>query len=321
MTPSATHNITITQKGVIVMMVLVLHVAILGFLLWTKIPETPISTKRTLSISFIDNTTPNSQSVSKPAPNTNTPKTKAKQPKPNSPKKTLSKPIPSKKPVQKTPESKPAVISTTRTARLNTPTPSQNTNQNNQQTAAPTPKSEQDFSNTTAKSPKMHESSQTNHAKDTTDKETVIQETTNKDKAAQSESGKGTSEQPTHTTGTNKGSSSTSEGNQNPSNNQAIEQNWAAKVRLKLERTLDYPDEALSKKWGGKATVRISVNAQGKVLTVSLLKSSGKQSLDEEALATVRRASPLPKPPSDLIQGQASYSFGVPITFDYKKHQ
>lgn len=103
-----------------------------------------------------------------------------------------------------------------------------------------------------------------------------------------------------------------------PAKSNALEQNWSTQVRSKLQRSLNYPDEALSKKWSGKPTLSITIDKAGNVLSVSVVKSSGKAILDKEAIATARRASPLPAPPDEIMNGQGRKSFSIPVRFNLK---
>ena len=50
----------------------------------------------------------------------------------------------------------------------------------------------------------------------------------------------------------------------------------------------------------GVAYLRFAMDRQGKVLSASIEKRSGFDLLDEETLALIRRAEPLPPPPSEL---------------------
>jgi TonB family protein len=59
--------------------------------------------------------------------------------------------------------------------------------------------------------------------------------------------------------------------------------------------------------------VLVKVGADGKVTDVSVSRSSGHRSLDDEAVERVRSVLPLPKAPSDL-RGRA-FSIQVPISF------
>lgn len=61
----------------------------------------------------------------------------------------------------------------------------------------------------------------------------------------------------------------------------------------------------------GQAEVRFTVSAEGRVLAMSLLGSSGSPELDAEALDLIRRAEPLPRPP----EGR-SLELAVPIVIE-----
>ncbi|MGQ0619098.1 MAG: energy transducer TonB family protein [Panacagrimonas sp.] len=61
----------------------------------------------------------------------------------------------------------------------------------------------------------------------------------------------------------------------------------------------------------GQAEVQFTVSAQGRVLALSLLRSSGSPDLDTEALDLIRRAQPLPRPP----EGH-SLELAVPIEIE-----
>lgn len=91
---------------------------------------------------------------------------------------------------------------------------------------------------------------------------------------------------------------------------------WQAQVRLVIEHGLVYPKQAMAKKWGGKTVVRIQIDASGHVLAATVVKSSGKSLLDNEAIQCIQRVSPLPKPPDGN-----SKTFSIPINFDYKRYQ
>jgi protein TonB len=54
----------------------------------------------------------------------------------------------------------------------------------------------------------------------------------------------------------------------------------------------------------GKATLRFTLDRDGRVVDVSIEKSSGNSILDQEALAIVRRAAPFPKFPAAKPQAQ-----------------
>lgn len=65
-------------------------------------------------------------------------------------------------------------------------------------------------------------------------------------------------------------------------------------IRRKIEQSKRYPVLARSRKIQGVAVLSFAINPSGGVEKLSLVKSSGSELLDEEALSTVKRASPLP---------------------------
>ncbi|MFG1294696.1 energy transducer TonB [Xanthobacter variabilis] len=91
------------------------------------------------------------------------------------------------------------------------------------------------------------------------------------------------------------------------SNSQA-RASWAAMISAHLNRFKRYPRGAEGVT--GRPSVRFSLDGSGRVTSVSLVRSSGSSVLDDEAVATVRRASPFPAPPD----GRGA-SFSVPVNF------
>ena len=83
---------------------------------------------------------------------------------------------------------------------------------------------------------------------------------------------------------------------------------WAAQISAHLNRFKRYPPGAHGA--SGRPSVRFSLDGAGQVVSVGLARSSGNHALDAEALATVRRASPFPRPPD----GRGA-SFSVPVNF------
>ncbi len=67
-----------------------------------------------------------------------------------------------------------------------------------------------------------------------------------------------------------------------------------ALIRSKIERSKHYPLLAKTRKIEGVAVLSFSINSSGRIDSLSLVQSSGSDLLDSEALATVRRAEPLP---------------------------
>lgn len=72
---------------------------------------------------------------------------------------------------------------------------------------------------------------------------------------------------------------------------------WQSRLMAHLERRKRYPAGSRSRGEVGVAAVRFTIDDGGNVLSVSLASSSGFPDLDQEVLALVRRASPVPAPP------------------------
>jgi protein TonB len=71
---------------------------------------------------------------------------------------------------------------------------------------------------------------------------------------------------------------------------------WKSRVEAKLARTArSCPSNA-----NGTATVRFSFDSSGNVTNVTLSRSSGDAKVDDYIVAAVRRASPIPAPPSGV---------------------
>lgn len=86
---------------------------------------------------------------------------------------------------------------------------------------------------------------------------------------------------------------------------------WAAMISAHLNRFKRYPPGAEGVT--GRPSVRFSLDGSGRVTSASLIRSSGSAALDDEAVATVRRASPFPAPPD----GRGA-SFSVPVNFTHR---
>jgi protein TonB len=88
---------------------------------------------------------------------------------------------------------------------------------------------------------------------------------------------------------------------------------WQAIVLAHLERHRRYPFAAQRAREQGTADLRFRVDRRGRVLAAWIERSSGSAALDEEAVAVVRRAEPLPSPPPE-IAGE-TLELVVPVRF------
>lgn len=88
---------------------------------------------------------------------------------------------------------------------------------------------------------------------------------------------------------------------------------WQSRLLAHLERRKRYPESARRSRSEGTAYVRFSIDGDGNVGSVSLARSSGIAALDEEVVAMVRRASPVPAPPPGVNR-----TIMVPVRFNLR---
>ncbi|CNK15892.1 putative TonB protein [Yersinia frederiksenii] len=109
--------------------------------------------------------------------------------------------------------------------------------------------------------------------------------------------------------------------NSDSSHIQNLKMNWRGRLQGHLAKFKRYPFDARKKRQEGTATIRFVVNQDGYVLSAKLINSSGVGILDAEALAAIKRAQPLPKPPAELIpQGQITLTLPVGFNIKSKRH-
>lgn len=88
---------------------------------------------------------------------------------------------------------------------------------------------------------------------------------------------------------------------------------WKSKVMARLERAKRYPSGAQRRREEGVVYVTFSLDSGGRVLSAQIARSSGFAELDNEVLALVKRASPLPPPPPGM-PGQIT----APVKFNVR---
>jgi protein TonB len=91
---------------------------------------------------------------------------------------------------------------------------------------------------------------------------------------------------------------------------------WESELAAHIERFKRYPSEARARDKQGIAKVAFTIDRDGQVLTARIVQSSGSPSLDNETLAMLARAQPMPRPPTDIPTTQLS--FVVPVRFNIK---
>ncbi|BCL71664.1 hypothetical protein TUMSATVNIG1_36300 [Vibrio nigripulchritudo] len=95
----------------------------------------------------------------------------------------------------------------------------------------------------------------------------------------------------------------------------AAKQQWQQLLHAHLEKEKRYPRKAKRLRKQGMPVIRFTMNREGQVLDVELVRSSGTDSLDKEAMDLVYRAQPLIKPPQSVLGQQISLT--VPIRFSF----
>lgn len=83
---------------------------------------------------------------------------------------------------------------------------------------------------------------------------------------------------------------------------------WQQLLHAHLEREKRYPRKAKRLRKQGMPVIRFTMDREGNVLDVILIRSSGTQSLDQEAIDLVFRAQPLIKPPSSVSGSQTLFN-------------
>ncbi|CCG43068.1 energy transducer TonB family protein [Magnetospirillum molischianum] len=88
---------------------------------------------------------------------------------------------------------------------------------------------------------------------------------------------------------------------------------WQGTLLAHLERHKRYPRSAQTRRHEGVVTVRFVMNRQGVIVSSRLEQSGGSTILDDEGLALLERAQPLPSPPPE-VKGD-TIELVVPVEF------
>lgn len=78
--------------------------------------------------------------------------------------------------------------------------------------------------------------------------------------------------------------------------------NWQGMLLAHLEKHRKYPKRAKQRNEEGTSFLFIRMDRSGKVLSYALKRSSGYEALDEETLALIERAKPLPPLPTEMTE-------------------
>jgi protein TonB len=91
---------------------------------------------------------------------------------------------------------------------------------------------------------------------------------------------------------------------------------WEKALVSHLNRFKRYPDQARARSNQGDVAVQFTIDRLGSLVASRVVRSSGSTALDEEALAVLQRASPLPAPPGQIAG--ATFDLTLPIQFRIK---
>ncbi|EJD3102245.1 energy transducer TonB [Campylobacter jejuni] len=95
---------------------------------------------------------------------------------------------------------------------------------------------------------------------------------------------------------------------------------YQALLMAHLTKFKKYPQEAIMQKQEGVVRIRVSIDENGNVLSKELKKSCHYAALNDEALSLFKRASPLPKPPKEMLKDGEKISFVMPIDYNIKDY-
>jgi periplasmic protein TonB len=95
--------------------------------------------------------------------------------------------------------------------------------------------------------------------------------------------------------------------------NSSVPSAWKNRLLSHLDRYKRYPNAARAQRVEGAALLSFEMDRGGRVLTYYLVRSSGWPELDDEVLAMIERASPLPSAPPEL--NEQIVQLVVPVRF------
>ena len=91
---------------------------------------------------------------------------------------------------------------------------------------------------------------------------------------------------------------------------------WQGLLLARLQQAKRYPLSAQAHRQQGVTLLHFTMDREGRVLTANIQKSSGYDALDQESLALIQRAQPLPEPPAEVTGDPIELV--VPVEFSLK---
>jgi protein TonB len=89
---------------------------------------------------------------------------------------------------------------------------------------------------------------------------------------------------------------------------------WQTKIAAHVQRFQRYPAAARARDETGVAKVFFIIDREGRLVQSGIAKSSGSAALDQEALAALARATPMPRPPDQATD--AELIIDMPMAFN-----
>ena len=96
----------------------------------------------------------------------------------------------------------------------------------------------------------------------------------------------------------------------------AVVHRWESELVAHIERFKRYPAEARARGDQGLVRVAFAIDRDGWVRASRIVQSSGSPELDQEALAMLTRAQPVPRPPNRVPSSELSFT--VPVRFNIR---
>jgi periplasmic protein TonB len=96
----------------------------------------------------------------------------------------------------------------------------------------------------------------------------------------------------------------------------AVIRRWETELVAHIERFKRYPTKARARGDQGLARVAFTIDRDGSVRGSRIVQSTGSPELDQEALAMLTRAQPVPLPPNRALTGELSFT--IPVRFDIR---
>jgi protein TonB len=91
---------------------------------------------------------------------------------------------------------------------------------------------------------------------------------------------------------------------------------WQTEIAVQFDRHKAYPRIARERGETGIALLDFTIDRQGRVVSSSIIRSSGSAALDQETIATLHRAQPFRAPPADA--DGATFEFRLPVKFNIR---